>query len=77
RARGQTGLWLGAYAAGTLALCLLSAWTAYKVHPDTPLPPELAAYAEQGRRHAALLDKASDKELKLIREIQARRARPK
>ncbi|GJI97649.1 hypothetical protein RugamoR57_43670 [Duganella caerulea] len=77
RARGQTGLWLGAYAAGTLALCLLSAWIAFKLHPDTPVPPEVAAYAEQGRKHAALLEKASDKELKLIREIQARRARPK
>lgn len=77
RARGRTGLWLGACVAGALALCLLSAWIGYQVRPDTPVPPELAAYAEQGRKHAALLDKASDKELKLIREIQARRARPK
>lgn len=77
RARGQTGLWLGAYVAGTVALCLLTGWLAYKLHPDTPVPPELAASAELGRKHQALLDKASDKELKLIKEIQARRARPK
>lgn len=77
RARGQTGLWLAAYVAATLALCLLTGWIAYRLHPDTPVPPEVAGLAELGRKHAALLDKASDKELKLIKEIQARRARPK
>ncbi|RFP08195.1 MULTISPECIES: hypothetical protein [unclassified Duganella] len=77
RARGQTGLWLAAYVAGTLAMCLLSAWIAYQVHPDTPVPPEVAGLAELGKKHEALLDKASDKELKLLKEIQARRARPK
>jgi len=77
RARGQTGLWLTAYVAGTLALCLLTGSIAYQVHPDTPVPPEVAGQAELGKKHAALLDKASDKELKLIREIQARRAKPK
>ena len=77
RARGQTGLWLAAYVAGTLALSGLAAWAAYKLHPDTPVPAEVTGYAELGRKHEALLQKASDKEIKLIKEIQARRAKPR
>lgn len=76
RSRGQTGLWIAAYVIVTLLMCLLTAYTTHKLHPDTPVPPEIAGYAEQGRKHEALLQKASDKERKLIAEIQARRARP-
>ncbi|ELX11409.1 hypothetical protein Jab_2c35280 [Janthinobacterium sp. HH01] len=76
RSRGQTGWWIATYVVVTLLMCLLTAYTTHQQHPDTPLPPEVAGYAEQGRKHEALLQKASDKERKLIAEIQARRARP-
>lgn len=76
RSRGQTGLWIVAYVLVTLLMCLLTAYATHKLHPAAPPPPELADYAALGRKHEALLQKASDKERKLIAEIQARRARP-
>lgn len=76
RSRGQTGLWIAAYVVTTLLMCLLTAYATHRLQPATPLPPEIAGYAEQGRKHEALLQKASDRERKLIAEIQARRARP-
>lgn len=77
RSMGKSGLWLGGFIAFTLAMCVLTALVAYKVAQRNAVTPEVAHYAELGRAHESLLNKASEREIKTISAILARPAKQK
>ncbi|NGZ83144.1 hypothetical protein [Duganella aceris] len=72
RSMGRTGLWLGGYIAFTLTMCVLTALAAYGLARRGAVTPEIAHYAELGRAHQSLLNKAGERELKTINAILAR-----
>lgn len=72
RGMGKTGLWLGGYVAFTLTMCVLTALAAYGLARRTAVTPEIAHYAELGRAHQSLLNKASEREIKTLNAILAR-----
>jgi len=77
RSMGKTGLWLGGFIAFTLAMCVLAALVAYQVAQRNAVTPEVAHYAELGKAHESLLNKASEREIKTINAILARPAKSK
>jgi hypothetical protein len=72
RSMGKSGLWLGGFIAFTLAMCVLTALAAYGIARRDAVTPEIAHYAELGRTHQSLLNKASEREIKTIGAILAR-----
>jgi hypothetical protein len=72
RSMGKTGLWMGGYVAFTLAMCVLTALAAYGLARRNAVTPEIAHYAELGRAHEKLLNKASEREIKTLNAILAR-----
>lgn len=77
RSMGKTGLWLGGFIAFTLAMCVLAASVAYNVAQRNAVTPDVAHYAELGKAHESLLNKASEREIKTINAILARPAKSK
>lgn len=77
RSIGKTGLWLAGYIGFTLAMCVLTGAVVHLVAQRNAVTPELARYAELGRAHESLLNKASEREIKTLNAIQARPDKPK
>lgn len=77
RSRGKTGLWNAAYIACTLAACLATGYVTYRIGKAAAITPAIEQAQETAARHETLLQKASDKERKLINDIIARRPKAK
>lgn len=70
--RFKTGGWIAFYAAITLLCCLATGYVTSRVLRGHALTPEQASYVELGKAHQALLDNATDRELKLLTAIRNR-----
>ena len=77
RSVGKTGLWIAFYVVCTLALCGLTAYAANRVAQKNAVTPDIAHYAELGKMHESLLNKANEREVKAINAILARPGRQK
>ncbi len=73
----QAGWWIAVYATITLLSCLATFAVTSWVLQGKALTPEQAQYVELGKAHEALLNNASDKELKQISAIRSRPAKAK
>jgi hypothetical protein len=70
--RFKTGWWMAWYAAITLLCCLATGYLTSWALRGQALTPEQAHYVELGKAHEALLNNASDKELKWMTAIRSR-----
>lgn len=68
----HAGWWIAVYALITLLCCLATFAVTSWVLQGKALTPEQAQYVELGKAHEALLNNASDKELKQISAIRNR-----
>jgi hypothetical protein len=77
RSVGKTGLWVAFYVVCTLGLCALTACATYWIAQKNAVTPDIAHYAELGKMHENLLNKANEREVKTINAILARPAKQK
>jgi predicted metal-binding membrane protein len=73
----KTGGWIAIYATLTVLCCLATAFIASWALRGNALTPEQAHYVELGKAHEALLNNASDRELKQITAIRNRPSKNK